>query len=82
LAEEKKFIIRDTYQVLGRDLNTLSDFVICWTPDGARTDKERTGKAGGTGQASAIASYYSIPVFNLKRKEELQKVCNVLNINL
>lgn len=48
---------RNVFQVLGRDLETPSNFVVCWTP-GAKGQ-------GGTGQAIRIAKQESIPVFDL-----------------
>lgn len=50
----RKLIARDGYQVLGKDLKTPSDFVICWTPGGSGE--------GGTGQAIRIARAYGIKV--------------------
>jgi hypothetical protein len=49
---------RNTYQVLGPDLKSPVDFVLCWTKDGKAS--------GGTGQALRIAKAYNIPVFNFK----------------
>mgnify|MGYP006293097509 CR=1 FL=1 len=71
---EKKFIVRDTYQVLGKELNSLSNFIVCWTPDGCTSDRERSEKTGGTGQAITTGSYYSVPIFNLKIKPHLEKI--------
>ena len=65
---------RNVFQVLGRDLKTPSRFLICWTPDGCKSHKERTTKTGGTGTAISIASENNIPVFNLKNVEDLNKV--------
>lgn len=48
---------RNAYQMLGFDLDTPSDFVICWTPKGE--------VVGGTGQALRMASYYGIPIINM-----------------
>lgn len=48
---------RNAHQVLGADLQTPSEFVICWTKDG--------GPTGGTGTAIRIATASKIPVFNL-----------------
>ena len=50
---------RNCYQVLGADLNSYSDLVICYTKNGKI--------CGGTGQALRIAtsSKYNIPVLNL-----------------
>lgn len=55
----KKLLARNGYQILGRDLKTPSQFVVCWTKDG--------GASGGTGQAIRVAEAYGIPVFNLQR---------------
>ena len=53
----KKLMARNSHQVLGADLKELSDFVVCWTPDGKAS--------GGTGQAIRIANATSVPVYNL-----------------
>lgn len=52
----KKLIARDAYQILGMDLNSPVNFVICYTA-GGRVD-------GGTGQAIRIAMDHNIPVVN------------------
>ena len=41
-VEAKKLQARNSHQVLGKDLNTPSDFIICWTKNGKGS--------GGTGQ--------------------------------
>lgn len=64
------YLVRDVYQVLGLDLDTPSEKVICWTPDGAQTAKECTKKTGGTAMAIRVADVYGIPVENLNRKKE------------
>ena len=48
---------RNMYQILGRDLETAVDFVICWTPNSA--------PVGGTRTAIVLAHQHNIPVFNL-----------------
>lgn len=53
----RKFHARNCYQVLGLDLATPADFVLCWTPNGKVT--------GGTGQALRIAADYDVPVINM-----------------
>lgn len=53
----KKIMARNCYQVLGYDLNTPSEFVICWTKDGKAS--------GGTGQSIRLATACDIPVYNL-----------------
>lgn len=52
----KKLMSRNAYQVLGIDLNSPVEFVLCWTKDGK--------PSGGTGQAMRIALDYGIPIFN------------------
>lgn len=74
----QKYIIRNTFQVLGRDLENPSSFVICWTSDGAVTDSERSKETGGTGQVISIADTYDIPLYNLSRSEHRDVVLNHL----
>lgn len=53
----KKLMARNTHQILGEDLKTPVDFVICWTKNGKTV--------GGTGQALRIAEDLGIPIYNL-----------------
>lgn len=48
---------RNCHQILGYDLQSPVDAVICWTPNGKIQ--------GGTATAIRIALKYNIPVFNL-----------------
>jgi hypothetical protein len=48
---------RNCYQILGKDLNTPSELVICWTPEGKIV--------GGTATALRLAKINNIPIFNL-----------------
>ena len=48
---------RNCHQILGYDLQSPVDAVICWTPNG--------NIQGGTRTALMIALKYNIPVFNL-----------------
>ncbi|MFY0655349.1 MAG: hypothetical protein JXR12_01090 [Neptunomonas phycophila] len=68
----KALITRNTYQVLGMDLNTPSEFVICWTPDGS--EGTTTRETGGTGQAIRIAKKRGIKVLNLANQSTLDYV--------
>jgi len=61
-------LARNMHQVLGFDLKTPVNFVICWTPE-AKVQ-------GGTAYAIRLAKSLNIPVFNLaniKHDEALQK---------
>jgi len=61
----KKLITRNTYQVLGLNLNTPSEFIICWTIDGKMK--------GGTAQALRIANSLEIPIYNLGKKSDYKQ---------
>ena len=56
-AAVSKLHARNGCQILGLDLKTPADMVVCWTPGGV--------PSGGTGQALRIARAYNVPVFNL-----------------
>ena len=53
---------RNCHQILGYDLQSPVDAVICWTPDGA--------VVGGTATALKLSMKYNIPVFNLGTKDK------------
>jgi hypothetical protein len=57
---------RNSFQVLGPDLQSPVSFVVCWTTGGKIS--------GGTGQALRIAKDLSIPIFNLYDKDCLHKI--------
>lgn len=59
---------RNAYQVLGMSLNSPSDALVCYTPDGCTEHAQRSRKTGGTGTAISIASENGVPVFNLANK--------------
>ena len=64
---------RNCHQILGYDLQSPVDAVICWTPDGKIQ--------GGTATAIRIAMKYDIPVFNLgvsDKKSVLNDIENFL----
>ncbi len=75
-APVKKLMARNAQQILGKNLDSPSTLVVCYTPDGCTNHQTRTKATGGTGQAISIASEYGIPVFNLQNKfaiDELQE---------
>jgi hypothetical protein len=53
----QKLHARNAHQVLGGDLKSPSDFIICWTPQGKLV--------GGTATAITLARNNSIPIYNL-----------------
>lgn len=62
----KKMHGRNMHILLGPNLDTPVDFVVCWTKDGRDT--------GGTGQAIRAAMTYGIPVFNLYHFDALPEL--------
>jgi len=53
----KRIKSRNVFQILGEDLKSPSDLVVCWTPYGEVT--------GGTGLAIKIAQQFNVPVINV-----------------
>ena len=53
----QKLHARNVCQILGSDLRSPADLVICWTKGGLGQ--------GGTGQAIRVASTYGVPVYDL-----------------
>lgn len=74
----QKLMARNCYQVLGVELDTPSDFVVCWTPDGCESHLTRTSKSGGTGLAISLASKSSIPIYNLANEHSMFAMSMVL----
>lgn len=71
--------IRNMFQVLGdlSDGHKPVNFVVCWTPDGAKTASETSDAVtGGTRSAIRIASKLGIPVYNLAVKADLMRLYN------
>lgn len=52
-----RWIGRNPFQVLGDDLKTPSEFLVCWT--------KNAKDVGGTGTTIRIAKKYNVPVLNL-----------------
>jgi hypothetical protein len=69
---------RNSHQVLGSDLQTPVQFVLCWTPDGSLDGNGR--RVGGTGQALRLAHRYRVPVINLARADHVGLVRSALDL--
>jgi len=69
----RRLMARNGYQVLGVDLKTPVDFIVCWTEGGMMK--------GGTAQALRIAKDLNIPVFNLGKQKELDFIKMCLDTN-
>lgn len=66
----KKLQARNSHQILGYDLESPSDFVICWTKGGKGN--------GGTGQALRIAKDYNIPIFDCGKYSDVRECAKEL----
>ncbi|MCK9429366.1 MAG: hypothetical protein M0R17_05140 [Candidatus Omnitrophica bacterium] len=74
----KLMMIRNSFQIMGPLMNSPTDLVICYTPDGQAS--------GGTGQAIAMADFITkskktdiiIPIINLQQEKHLSVIKEVL----
>lgn len=77
-THHKELHTRNTFQVLGVNMNEASNFTVCWTPDGAINFDDCTRKTGGTGTAIKISAYHNIPVFNLRVESHLRRILSYI----
>lgn len=66
----QKLLARNCYQILGQNLKTPVDFVVCWT--------KHAKVVGGTALGIKLAYQYEIPVYNLCSEEERMKFWELL----
>lgn len=66
----QKLLARNVAILLGSRMDDPVDFVICWTPEGK--------EVGGTGHAMRIAEKWDIPVYNLGKQGELERLSDML----
>jgi len=78
----RKLMARNALIILGKDLVTPVDFVICWTADGCESKSSRTQTTGGTGQAISIASSYNIPIINMARVDWEDKFFRITKLTI
>lgn len=71
---------RNMHQILGRDLQSPVDFVVCYTPDGSLTG--HGPDTGGTATALRLAYRNNIPVLNIKRPEHAGELAAYLQDNV
>lgn len=65
---------RNCHEVLGANLDTPSEFLICWTPDGCVGAASRTRETGGTATAIILAERFGVEVYNLKNPGTLERL--------
>lgn len=70
---------RNVYQILGDDLNSPVDFVLCWGIPVGNTSVVK----GGTGQATRLAVKHGIPIYNLYHKDVFNRLSALcMNVKL
>lgn len=62
---------RNSHIILGKDLKTPVNFMLCWTLRGSGT--------GGTGQAIRICSYHGIPFWDFGKKDDYDEFMEMIN---
>lgn len=80
--EHRELHIRNAFQVLGSNLATPTEFLICWTPDAVERKDKTSKKTGGTGTAIRIADSFGIPVFNLASPTAIDRLENYLGVKI
>lgn len=78
-APARTLMARNVHQILGSDLQTPVEFVVCYTPDGCTSIERYTSKTGGTGLAIALASVNNIPVFNLRNTNAIHQLVDFVS---
>lgn len=73
---------RNVGQVLGKDCNDPSKFLVCWTPDGCEGAATRSKATGGTGTAIVLAEQSGVPVFNIKNSDAIDRLMEFLSTHL
>lgn len=61
----QKLHSRNCFQLLGENLDSPSEFLVCYTRDGCTGRSNRTSKSGGTATAIVLAEDNGVPVFNM-----------------
>lgn len=69
---ERRLHARNSHIILGENLDSPVQQIICWTPEGKLV--------GGTSQALRISQDYQIPIYNLASPENLNFICRSLQI--
>ncbi len=72
---------RNMFQALGKDLQTPSNFLICYTNNREKKYEDTDINTGGTATAINVASKKGIPVFNLSVNEDFMRLSTFISKN-
>lgn len=72
---------RNVPQVLGADLKTPSNLLICYAKPANKNNPKKDEVSGGTRTAVELAKRYKIPVYNLYFQEDIDYVCKRLKLS-
>jgi hypothetical protein len=72
---QRRLLARDAHEVLGADLDTPAQLLVCWTADGSLDGEGLYDD--GTGQALRIAREHGVPVLNLARPAHVEALAGI-----
>jgi hypothetical protein len=75
----RSLLARDGHQVLGHDLATPVQLIVCWTPNGGLDGTDP--RSGGTGQTLRVAHHHHLPVLNLARADHVRRAWEMAGKN-
>lgn len=75
----QKIISSSARCVLGKNVQSVAVFMVCWSADGAESYREKTQQTGNLSVPLRIATEVGIPVFNLGKQGSLDRLNVYLN---
>jgi hypothetical protein len=72
---DRRLLARDAHEVLGGDLISPAQLLVCWTADGSIDGEDLYDD--GTGQALRIASEHGVRVLNLARPDDVEELARL-----
>lgn len=73
------FLARNARLILGHEMKSPTNFLICWTDDGCESLREKTSATGFVGHPIAIASAAHVPIYNLNRENSVARFQHFMN---
>lgn len=73
-ASQRAAHARKCHEILGADLKSPVNFMVCWTKDGCESREACGSETGDTATAIRIASSFGIPIFNLANLDAMERL--------
>lgn len=77
-TEVQLLITRNVHQIVGQDMKSPVELVICWTPDGTESSSDYSSATSEIGFAIDVANFFKIPVFNLYNPQQFAPALELL----